>query len=88
MESFYVNKPRISREIDLAFGRLTFLSDDEVLQIHEISLKVLQEVGIRVTSKAVQNVLAESGAEVDASRSIAKIPSSLVAKAVKTAPKE
>ncbi|UCC32939.1 MAG: trimethylamine methyltransferase family protein, partial [Candidatus Bathyarchaeota archaeon] len=74
--------------INLAFGRLTFLSDDEVSQIHEMSLKVLQEVGIRVPSKGVQNVLAESGAEVDASRSIAKIPPSLVAEAVKAAPKE
>jgi len=74
--------------ISLAFGRLILLSDDEVVRVHETSLRILQEVGIRVFSKTVQGLLAEGGAEVDASRSIVKIPPSLVEKAIKTAPKE
>jgi len=74
--------------IDLALGRLTFLSDEEVARLHETSLKILQEIGIRVPSGKVQRLLAEHGTEVDASRSIAKIPSSLVEEAIRSAPKE
>jgi trimethylamine--corrinoid protein Co-methyltransferase len=72
----------------LAFGRLILLSADEVTIVHETSLKILQEIGIKVLSKKVQSLLAENGAKVDASRSIAKIPRSLVEEAVKKAPKE
>ncbi len=72
----------------MAFGRLLLLSDDELERIHETSLKILQEIGIKVLSKKVQSLLAENGAEVDSTRSIAKIPSSLVEEAIKKAPKE
>jgi len=72
----------------LAFGRLILLSDDELERIHETSLKILQEIGIKVLSKKVQSLLAENGAKVDASPSIVKIPSSLVEEAIKKAPKE
>ncbi|UCE15686.1 MAG: trimethylamine methyltransferase family protein [Candidatus Bathyarchaeota archaeon] len=72
----------------MAFGHLTLLSDDELERIHETSLKILEEIGIKVLSKKVQGLLAENGAEVDAARSIVKIPSSLVEEAVKKAPKE
>jgi len=72
----------------LAFGRLILLSDDELERIHETSLKILQEIGVKVLSKKVQSLLAENGAEVDAARSIVKIPSSLVEEAIKKAPKE
>jgi trimethylamine--corrinoid protein Co-methyltransferase len=74
--------------INLAFGRLIFLSDDEITSIHETSLRILREIGIKVLSKKVQSLLAENGAEVDAAHSIVKIPSSLVEEAVKKAPKK
>ena len=74
--------------INLALGRLIVLSDDELEDIHETSLRILQEIGIKVLSKKVQNLLAENGAEVDSARSIVKIPSSLVEEAVEKAPKE
>jgi len=72
----------------LAFGRLILLSDEEVARVHETSLKILQNIGIKVLSKKVQSLLAENGAEVDAARSIVKIPSSLVGEAIKKTPKE
>jgi len=53
-----------------------------------MSLKILREIGIKVLSKKVQSLLAENGAKVDASRSIVKIPSSLVEEAIEKAPKE
>jgi trimethylamine--corrinoid protein Co-methyltransferase len=76
------------RGIDLASGRLVLLSDEEIAHIHETSLKILQEIGIKVLSKKVQSLLAENGAEIDSTHSIAKIPSSLVEEAVKKAPEE
>jgi len=72
----------------LAFGRLILLSDDEIASVHETSLKVLSKIGIKVLSKKVQSLLAENGAEVDSTRSIVKISSSLVEEAIKKAPKE
>ncbi|MGD8506540.1 MAG: trimethylamine methyltransferase family protein, partial [Candidatus Bathyarchaeota archaeon] len=79
---------RITSGINLALGRLTLLSDNETARVHETSLKILQEIGIKVPSKKVQSLLAENGAEIDASHSIVKIPSSLVEEAIKKAPKE
>ncbi len=72
----------------MAFGRLKLLSDDEITNIHETSLKILQEIGIKVLSKKVQSLLAENGAKVDAASSIVRIPRSLVEETIKKAPKE
>ncbi len=72
----------------MAFGRLKLLSDDEIANIHETSLKILQEIGIKVLSRKVQSLLAENGAKVDSASSVVKIPSSLVEEAIKKAPKE
>jgi len=72
----------------LASGRLVLLSDNEVASIHEMSLKILEEIGVKIPSKKVQSLLAGNGAEVDASRSIVKIPSSLVEEMIKKAPRE
>jgi len=74
--------------IKLAFGHLIFLSDDEIASIHEMSLKILQEIGIKVLSKKVQSLLAGNGAKVDVASSIVKIPRSLAEEAIKKAPKE
>jgi len=72
----------------MAFGRLALLSDDEIASVHETSLKILQQIGIKVLSKKVQGLLAEDGAEIDAASSIVRLPSSLVEEAVRKAPKE
>jgi len=74
--------------ICLAFGRLIFLTDDEIASIHETDLKILEEIGIKVLSKKVQSLLAENGAKVDVANSIVKIPNSLVEEAIRKAPKE
>jgi len=78
-----------SREVTkMVLERLILFSDDELERVHETSLKTLQEVGIKVVSKKVQNLLVENGAEVDSTSSIVKIPSSLVEEAIKKAPKK
>jgi len=65
---------------------LTFLSDNEVEQIHEASLWILKETGVRVPSEKVRKLLAENGAEIDGD--IVKIPKPMVEEAVRRAPRE
>ena len=65
---------------------LTFLSDSEVEQIHEASLRILKETGVKVLSGKVRKLLAENGAEIDGD--IVKIPKPMVEEAVKRAPRE
>ncbi len=85
---FIMRSSRILAGINLAFGYLIFLSDDEIARVHETSLKILQEIGIKVPSKKVQSLLAENGAEVNASHLNVKIPSSLVEEAIEKAPRK
>jgi len=63
---------------------LTFLSDSEVEQIHEASLRILKETGVKILSEKVRKLLAENGAEVDGD--IVKIPKSMVEEAVRRVP--
>jgi len=65
---------------------LTFLSDSEVEQIHEASLRILKETGVKVPSEKVRKLLAENGAEIDGD--IVKIPRPMIEEAVRRAPRE
>jgi len=65
---------------------LNFLSEDEMERIHQASLQILKETGVKIYSEKVRRLLAESGAEVN--NVIVKIPSSLIEEAVKRAPGE
>ena len=72
----------------MASGYLTFLSKEEIALIHENSLKVLQEVGLRIYSKKVQDMLRAKGAECDAGSNLVRIPAPMIEEAIKKAPKE
>lgn len=74
--------------IDLASGHFSFLSEDEALRIHETSLKILEEIGIKVLSEKVKNLLRKNGGEINGAHSVVKIPESLTKEAIKKAPKE
>jgi trimethylamine--corrinoid protein Co-methyltransferase len=65
---------------------LTFLSDNEIGQIHEASLRILKETGVKILSEKVRKLLAENGAEVDGD--IVKIPKPMVEEAVRRVPRE
>jgi len=65
---------------------LNFLSEDEIERIHDASLRILKETGVKVHSEKVRRLLAENGAEV--TDTIVKIPSSLVEEAITRAPEE
>ncbi|MEM1545342.1 MAG: trimethylamine methyltransferase family protein [Candidatus Methanomethylicia archaeon] len=67
--------------------QLKFLSEEEIRKIHEISLRILEEVGVKSTSKRILEVLSRSGIDVNVDKGIARISRSHVEEALKKAPK-
>ncbi len=57
---------------------LRVLSDDEKAGVHERTLKILAETGVRVETDKGRQILKDAGAEVDEVTKIAKIPRNLV----------
>lgn len=66
---------------------LQVLSQEETAQIHERSLKVLAETGVRVDTSRGHKILEKAGAEVD-SKNTVRIPRSLVEESLRLAPRE
>lgn len=71
----------------MAVLRTTFLERGEENLIHEQSLKSLREIGVRIHSSFVLQMLKDAGADIDAKGEIAKIPEGMVKDALKKAPK-
>lgn len=71
----------------MAALRWKCLSADEEHLIHEKSLETLSEIGVLVRSTSVLSMLGDSGAIVDGSNRVAKIPEAMVNEALKRAPK-
>lgn len=71
-------------------SRATFnpLSKEQEDEVHQESLKILEHVGIKVTSHKVLAMLKGLGATVDEKSQVAKIPEALVEEALSKAPKE
>lgn len=69
-------------------AKFEILSRDELMRIHEASLEILINAGVRVDDFAAREMLEQAGAQVDPRNGIVKIPESLVREALKKAPKE
>ena len=67
---------------------LRVLSEDEKAGIHERTLKILAETGVRVETDKGRQFLKDAGAEVDEHKKIAKLPRSLVEEALRLAPRK
>lgn len=65
---------------------MTFLDQEAKQKIHQGSLDILSDVGVRVDHEEVLNRLEERGAKVDRTAKIARLPESLVEWALKAAP--
>ena len=63
------------------------LSEDEQYRIHKMSLRILEEVGIRFHGDLAPKILGEHGIKLNPEDRIAKIPAEFVEQALKTAPK-
>jgi trimethylamine--corrinoid protein Co-methyltransferase len=64
------------------------LTPEQEETVHLESIKILEQVGIKVTSPKVLKMLKDHGATVDEGSQVAKIPESMVKDALAKAPKE
>ncbi|MCK8827276.1 trimethylamine methyltransferase family protein [Natroniella acetigena] len=67
-------------------GLLKFLDQNQMDLIHQKTLDILEEVGVRVENKKALELFDEKGAEVDFDEEIVKLPNSMVEDAIDTAP--
>jgi len=71
---------------DLKGGQLSFLTREATKKIHNSSLRILKEIGLRSSSKSIARLFCDVGAEVDFDSGIIKIPESMVNEALGKAP--
>ncbi len=67
-------------------GQLSILSKSDISQIHQTSLDILKEIGIKMENEALLEMLEERGAIVDYTKQIVRIPKSMVEEAIEKAP--
>ncbi|MFW6135332.1 MAG: trimethylamine methyltransferase family protein, partial [Chloroflexota bacterium] len=67
--------------------QLQVLSHDERAQVHERSLTILAETGVRVDTAQGRQILRDAGAEVDEGTRVVRLPRSLVEQALELAPR-
>jgi trimethylamine--corrinoid protein Co-methyltransferase len=67
---------------------LRVLSDDECSRIHEETLKILFETGVRIDTAKGRRCLKQAGAIVDENTNDVRIPRRMVEECIKQAPKE
>ena len=67
---------------------LKILSEDDIKKIHLESLKILQNIGIKVNHRVLLEIFKDNGACIDFNNKIVKIPKSLVNKCIKKAVKK
>jgi trimethylamine--corrinoid protein Co-methyltransferase len=72
----------------MARSKTVFLDDQEMDLIHAQSIKSLQEIGIKVHSKPVLEILEKNGAGVDYGTMVANIPEKMVTQALDSVQKE
>ncbi len=72
----------------MAKAKTVFLNQQEMDLIHAQSIKSLQEIGIKVHSKPVLEILEKNGASVDYNTLVARIPGKMVNQALESVPKE
>jgi trimethylamine--corrinoid protein Co-methyltransferase len=67
---------------------LRVLSEEECSQIHEETLKILFETGVRIDTARGRRFLKQSGAIVDEETHIVRMPRNLVEESIRQAPKD
>ena len=67
---------------------LRVLSDEECSRIHEETLKILFETGVRIDTAKGRGYLKQAGAVVDEDSHIVRIPRTVVEECLKQAPKD
>ena len=65
---------------------LKVLSEDEIVKIHEASLKILEETGLVVECEELLALLKDNGCQVDEKTQVVRFPLEVVKKALATCP--
>ena len=68
--------------------RLQFLDSKDIQNIHQTSLKILSEVGVRVYHAEILKLLADAKAEVDFEKRVVKLSENLIMDSIKKAGKK
>jgi trimethylamine--corrinoid protein Co-methyltransferase len=68
--------------------KLEILSPEAIQRIHEATLSVIENTGVRFPSTRALDIWEEHGAVVDRDKQIVKVPAALIEKALATAPPE
>lgn len=74
--------------IELTVFEMDYLTDSEISKIHETSLEILEEVGMKWDNEEALEIFDEHGADVDFSEQIVKIPPFMVEESIENAPSE
>ena len=72
----------------MEIGRLKVLSAAEIKTIHQNTLGILSEVGLRVELKVMRNLLSDAGCNVDEGNKLVKFQPDFIEKYVAKAPRE
>jgi len=67
-------------------GSFKVFSDEDIKAIHEATIYLLENVGIKIHNDNARRIFAENGANVDEENRIVKIPRSMVEEAVDSTP--
>jgi trimethylamine--corrinoid protein Co-methyltransferase len=69
-----------------AFKPIEVLSQDQLMAIHEASLKLLEETGIEFMGRAARDIFRKAGAIVEDATGLVRTPRELISEGLKTAP--
>jgi trimethylamine--corrinoid protein Co-methyltransferase len=68
--------------------KLRVLNQDAVLKVHENSLKILEETGVRLYSDEALGMFFELGLPIEAGKRVVRIPRDIIEQCLKTVPRE
>ncbi|MBN1678293.1 MAG: trimethylamine methyltransferase family protein [Candidatus Thermoplasmatota archaeon] len=68
--------------------RMSVLSKDDIEEVHAVSLRILSEVGVKIDSPSVLEMLGREGVRVDIERGIAFLDESMVSQALGDSPRK
>ncbi len=83
-----VDRSASYRHLRNPFEPMRVFSDDQVAAIHEASLTIIENQGMRVLHEEARQIFARAGAAVDESTHMVRLDRGLVAQAIATTPKE
>ncbi len=67
-------------------ARMSILSKSDIEQVHDASIRILSEVGVKIESPSVIALFKKAGAKVDEKKLTALLPEKLISDSLKSAP--